>query len=321
VAAFVLEGASRQPAKDGAPHAAVLYAPRSTASEENPSQLIDALQKIKTLPNLRLEDRMLGKSGYAGIMISHIAEADLVVLLGGGEGTAGMAYAAISVKKPCIGITSLGGAARDVSEDILEPALEKLAGQAGLSADDLRALHAPWTADEEKNRAVAEAITAAAEKIVQAQTEARARPWYALVSVLAAMCILLSAWLGVYFRFGGSLPSAPAAFFLLLFIAALLGVGARLLAGLQAGAAKPVTFPELLVDGVIALLVAFGLALVYLIGGIAFTGRVIILEPANAEAFAGISITMTLLGLTAGFLLPFHRLRNWLAGVILEGGR
>lgn len=112
--------------------------------------------------------------------------------------------------------------------------------------------------------------------------------------------------------------SGPLAFFLLLYISALLGAGLRLLAAYQSSAITQLTFLGLWIDLVVSLVVAFGLALLYLIGSISFTGEVVVL--AGTDAFANISVSMSLLGLAAGYLVPLNRLRERLEKIVAEGG-
>lgn len=112
--------------------------------------------------------------------------------------------------------------------------------------------------------------------------------------------------------------SGPLAFFLLLYISALLGAGLRVLTAYQSGDITQLSFLGLWIDLVVSLLVAFGLALLYLIGSISFTGEVVVL--AGSDAFANISISMSLLGLAAGYLVPLKRLRQRLEKIIAEEG-
>lgn len=110
--------------------------------------------------------------------------------------------------------------------------------------------------------------------------------------------------------------SGPLAFFLLLYISALLGAGLRVLTAYQSSAITQLTFLGLWIDLVVSLVVAFGLALLYLIGSISFTGQVVVL--AGTDAFANISISMSLLGLAAGYLVPLNQLRQRLEKIMTE---
>lgn len=111
--------------------------------------------------------------------------------------------------------------------------------------------------------------------------------------------------------------SGPLAFFLLLYIAALLGAGLRVLASYQSNEITQLTFLGLWVDLVVSLVVAFGLALLYLIGSISFTGDVVVLKT-GTEKFANIAVSMSLLGLAAGYLVPLNQLRQRLEKIVAE---
>lgn len=134
---------------------------------------------------------------------------------------------------------------------------------------------------------------------------------------LVFQVVLLVAWLTTYLL-APRCPTGQAvcglvvnvAFFLLLFFSALLGAGLRTLVAYQRGEAARLTLQGVLLDLVICLIVAFGLSLFYLIGGISFTGTVVVLDSTTSSSFATISISMSLLGLAAGFLVPLTQLRE-----------
>jgi hypothetical protein len=70
-------------------------------------------------------------------------------------------------------------------------------------------------------------------------------------------------------------------------------------------------------EAIIAMVVAFGLGLFYLIGSISFTGTVVALAP-NATTFANIAVSMSLIGLAAGYLVPLEKLRDRLQKIFAE---
>ena len=113
------------------------------------------------------------------------------------------------------------------------------------------------------------------------------------------------------------------AFFLLLYISALLGAGLRTLVTYQVNKIAQLTGLGLGMDAAISLLVAFGLALVYLIGGISFTGSVVVLTggaqgQANESSFATIAVSMSLLGLASGYLVPLNQLSERLGKIVSQ---
>jgi len=113
------------------------------------------------------------------------------------------------------------------------------------------------------------------------------------------------------------IPFVPFAFFLLLFISAAVGTGLRVLVAYQSNQLSRLTGFAVWIELVVALSVAFGLALFYLLGSISFTGHVSMLE-SNAQNFPTIAVSMSLLGLTAGYLVPLDKLRDRLQKIFAE---
>jgi hypothetical protein len=105
------------------------------------------------------------------------------------------------------------------------------------------------------------------------------------------------------------------AFFLLLFLSSAIGSGLRVLVAFQRNELTQLTGLALLLEVTVSLAVAFGLALFYMIGSISFTGQVTLLSEA-ATNFATIAVSMSLLGLCAGYLLPIDKLKVWLLGLV-----
>ena len=95
------------------------------------------------------------------------------------------------------------------------------------------------------------------------------------------------------------------AFFALLFASALMGTGLRTLVAYQENKIAAMTALGQGIDVSISLLLAFGLTLLYLIGSISFTGKVVVLTGGD-DAFANVAISMSLLGLAAGYLVPLR---------------
>lgn len=113
------------------------------------------------------------------------------------------------------------------------------------------------------------------------------------------------------------IPFVPVAFFLLLYISTAVGTGLRVLVAFQSNQLSRLTGFAVWIELVVALSVAFGLALFYLIGSISFTGKVSMLE-SNAQNFPTIAVSMSLLGLAAGYLVPLDKLRDRLQKIFAE---
>ncbi len=77
------------------------------------------------------------------------------------------------------------------------------------------------------------------------------------------------------------------------------------------------TLKSLGVDASISLLIAFGLGILYLVGGISYTSKVVDLNN-NDSQFASIALTMSLLGLAAGALIPSQELLRRLENVFAQ---
>jgi hypothetical protein len=98
-----------------------------------------------------------------------------------------------------------------------------------------------------------------------------------------------------------------ASFFLLLFISALLGAGLRTLTNYQKNKEVKLNELDVSVDLAVAMLIAFALALIYLIGGISITGSVVVLEAGTeGKNFATVATSLSLIGLASGYLVPLE---------------
>lgn len=342
VASHVIEGASAVAVKTGAPrHPIVFYGPHDPEPPNKTPDVVDTLQEFEKLPNLDLQERFTSRTEYKAKLIPNVNDVDVVMLVSGGDGTASIGYAAYSMNKPVIAITSLGGAARAIHDDVLLGEYGRFVKQGDVTETELRALSANWSADpgSPDNSAIADRIVSTTEKLVAAYGHALWRSRRAVGAITAGMGLLLLVWLLVYL--GGSgvpqpgaetvatsgqvkdwkliaqLWSGPLAFFALLYISACLGTGLRVLASYQSNEITVLTPLGLWIDLVVSLIVAFGLALFYLVGSISFTGTVVALS-AGDKTFGNISVSMSLLGLAAGYLVPLDRLRARLETVVAE---
>ncbi len=193
----------------------------------------------------------------------------------------------------------------------------------------LRALDVDWDEDATKNLPKAEAIVNTGEKLVKAYNQSGRQTRNVLLSAIVGLFVLLLVWIWVYLSANQCAASEQGcpdflirSFFALLYISALLGSGLRTLVQYQENKVTNLTFRGLGIDVAISLLVAFGLALIYLIGGISFTGKVVVLEtktPENgATVFTTVAISMSLLGLAAGYLMPLKKLAERLENIVAE---
>lgn len=317
VAPYVVQGASQVKSEKG--HKVIFYAPQDP-DEPDTTPEVDTLRELNNLPNVSLEERFLGKGPWSAAMIPDVQEADTVILLGGGEGTASIGYAAYSLNKPIVAITWFNGAAQAISDNLLFNDYVRNQARYHITSAELRSLQAEWfpkgspedklTANFESATHVISLATRLVKEYVASNRRAQAILWLT-VGYLVAFVLL---WLAIFLT---ELPiSSEVRFFALLFFSSILGVGLRTLVAYQERRISQLSYLELGVDLAIALIVAFGLALIYLIGGISFTGTVVVLNAAEDTTFANIAISMSLLGLAAGFLVPLKQLQERLEKIV-----
>jgi hypothetical protein len=303
-------------------HVVWFYAPWNDIPSGDPdlSCLIDEIQH---LPNIELLMKPVGKGthSFGSRLIPNLNLVDAVILVGGSEGTASIGFAASAMGKPLITVNSLGGSAADLYEDFLSGELLNLAEKGKIHPPYV--LNTAWQPDSlasqdpnfaEKNRHTAGKILELADELIkvfaQENRATRRTQWLTLLfSPLLAV-----AWVVVYvLAYEGHLQPTLA-FFGLLFLASLLGTGIRTLIAQRENTAI-LTGYGVLTDAALSILLAFGLALIYLIGGISFTGSVVVLDSESTD-FANIAISMSLLGLAAGAVIPTRQLLERLGGYI-----
>lgn len=76
-----------------------------------------------------------------------------------------------------------------------------------------------------------------------------------------------------------------------------------------------------MIDSVFAMLISFGLALIYFIGGLSIMGTPSLGISKFEENYSSVSLTMTILGLIAGYLLPLDILKKRLEHMLDEDNK
>ncbi len=117
--------------------------------------------------------------------------------------------------------------------------------------------------------------------------------------IITFQLLLLTGWIALFvkpFHFTVS-------FFLLLGISALLGTGIRTSLSFLTEIRPPIPVRRLAAEGMLGLLLAFALALFYLLGAHTITGKPNFDELGVEGGFNRIAVNMSVLGLAAGFLL------------------
>ncbi len=322
LAEYILLGASEVPPLNGEKHSIIFYAPSGPEpADQTPEP--DTVQEFRQLPNIQLEMKPVGGglNEYGAKLIPNLNEVDAVIMVAGGGGTASIGFASRAMNKPLVTVNSLGGTALALYEDFLSKVLNDLHERKKIN--DPWVLNAPWytqaelTKDQskiEQQTMNAANIVQLTEKVIQAYAQENRGTRITLAATLALTPLLVFLWVMIYLLSADGQIKANYAFFALLWISSLLGTGLQTLIAQREGTSV-LTISRVLMDAAISILVAFGLALLYLIGGISFTGNVVILSK-EPTSFASIAVSMSLLGLTAGALIPTRQLLERLQKVI-----
>lgn len=351
VANYVIAGASSVPlAEGGRAHDVKFYGPRECELKQEPgtsnakeskavahakAEVPITVDDARKLPNLHFEQGAIALGNNIARLIPNVSNVGAVVVIGGGDGSATIGYAAYSMKKPVIAVTGFDGTAEQLERDVLRAEYEHYREHVGLAEEDLSALRATWSPDstDATNRQNAAKVVRVTSLLVRAwgQTETQTRKTLKFADW--ALMLLLPAWLGIYLLGNSLAKEALAAvstsggvssfttqvavvLFALLWITALLGCGLRLLSDYRRGLLMRLEPLEVLTETVLAMVVAFGLCLFYLIGGISITGEVVALAADTTKNFTMLAISMSLLGLAAGFLAPLDILRERLQNLL-----
>ncbi len=328
VASFVVKGISRAPVATGSPeHSITFYGPREPEPGDS-TLTIDSLEEFRALPNIKIKRKFVGRKASKARTIPNVAEVDCVILVSGQEGTESIGYAAYSMEKPTFAITYFDGAARSIAEDVLTVRYDQYSEKGGIEPEDLEAFDVDWTGDQEELDRKAKSIVVTMEKLVKAYYRSHKEVTTFLWEASASLPVLLFLWLSIFFRCSSKSACGAyvnLAFFGLLYASALIGAGLRTLSAYQGNRITKLTHLGSGIDAGISLVVAFGLALIYLIGGITFTGSVIVLPSTDTAAnstsgntFASIAISMSLLGLAAGYLVPLSNLEEYLRKIVTQ---
>ena len=259
------------------------------------------------LENIQLSYR-IAQGPWAVARIHQILEAHAVIVVGGGRGTAHVAYTSPALQRPVLAVGAFGGAANDALDEYLQD------DYARLGFFDERAFDANLTAlGDEWGESAAGDTVGITEELVRKNPYATER-LVAPAGMALLQLVLYAAWVCLFI---GVLPLArPLSFFVTLAIASFLGTGLRTTLRFVTEIRPRVTLHRVFSEGVIGLLLAFGLALIYLAGGITVTGDVVpILQQ---DDFQRVAVSMSILGFASGFLIEraTERLKQRLEGVL-----
>lgn len=227
----------------------------------------------------------------------------MVIVLGGGPGTTIAGHSAAALEKPVVAIPSFGGAAKGVWETV-----QPYYHDCGVSDSKTAVLREAW------DTSTAEIVVQVAEKLVRHNPfRTSLKPQ---IVMLGGGLVLLGLWFGCFFR-TFSLPKELAVF-LMLGLAAMLGTGLRVTLQRRGDNAERLSAAHVLTEATAGLLLAFGFALLYFVGGVLYTGKVEPLQFPEPADFPRVAFSITLLGLAAAFLLDTaaEKLRQRLEGIL-----
>lgn len=341
---YAIEGANSVPCKEGGKkHTVILYLPQEHEPADDTRKKVDSVAELEQMQNIQIERRFIhartihdipgrdieesGDKDIPSSTVIDISDIDAAILIGGGKGTAAVGYFVYAIKKPLIAITGFEGSAELLARDVLREYYEYFTKKGHITTSQFSVLDCHWDVAEksERNQQNAQKIIHLVEKLAQHDAREQKDKSKPLWLAMGLIPILLVAWLSIYLSGASLSPMSKSytifiniLFFGSLYISAILGAGLRLLTDYQDNRIARLTYTSLGIDISISLLLAFALVLVYLIGSISFTGgKVVILSQEN-QAFTTVAISMSLLGLTSGYLLPLNQLRVRLNKLITE---
>ena len=240
---------------------------------------------------------------WAAGRVPQVLAADVVVLIGGGGGTESAGHIAATLQRPVLAVACFGGAAATMWRH-LAPYYERL-GELG---ERLNAFREAWHPSDAQ--LAAEALPPMVRSGVF-----RTRDRRPLIVLLGFQILLFATWLLLFTH--PNMGNASYSFFALLAVASFLGTGLRASLKMVFDAAADLSWDQLLVDASAGLILAFGLSLVYLVGGITLFGDpTTVLLPKELPAFQRAAVVMTILGLAGGLMI--EQVAEWLKGWLVD---
>lgn len=237
-------------------------------------------------------------------MVQQAMRSDILVLIGGSYGTAAAGLAAPILQRPVLAVPFFGGAAAYVWTGIRKEC-ERLGGKCGRVCE----LEDAWAPDK------AELLKDIAIELVSRNPYAEAQKTVAAQWLLGSITALFVAWITL---FVGQWEPRLVTFLLLLWVSTLAGAALRLAIRMKADPQWIVSKRDAIVEVSQAVIVAFGLALMYFVGGITINGSLTFLKVGQPEDFMRIGCMMSLLGLSASVVgeKALARLTQFLDGTI-----
>ncbi len=227
--------------------------------------------------------------------IRQVLQADGVITIGGGRGTAQLGYTAPALERPVLPIRAFGGASEDLWAEFVDRDLEQLKFyRPGFLKGKVATLSQPsW--DNSKADLAVNVI----EELVK-QNPYRSQRIVPQALIVIFQLLLLTGWVALFVK---PFDDFTVSFFILLGISALLGTGIRTSLRFHTEIRPRIPVRRLATEGMLGLLLAFALALFYLLGVHTVTGDPNYTTISDPDDFQRIAVNMSLLGLAAGVLL------------------
>jgi hypothetical protein len=281
---FVLEGL----AQAERPQTVVLIRSKETRTAYLEGQ--SAAGKIR-LTSRRVHSWLAGRAPL-------ILEADAALVIGGRETSASTGYMAAALEKPVLAIASFGGGGAKVLETF-----QADYRQLGQVNDDIEALSGAWSPGS------AELVALVLKELVK-KGAFKTKPRLPFGLYMGLMMLCLVSWVAVF-----NTDEIPYSYslFIILGVAGLLGTMLRNNLRMVFDPTARFSWNELLIEVGAGLLLAFALALLYLVGAVTIKGSAEIMFPTVEAEFQRVAVVMTLLGLGGGLMIEqaADRVRGW----------
>ncbi|WP_437634665.1 hypothetical protein [Sorangium sp. So ce854] len=227
------------------------------------------------------------KGEWTVALVHALAEADVLLVIGGRDAVMATGYSAEALKKPVLAIPSFDGSAQKIWEEV-----RKYYSRCRVEEHDQGALSEVW------HDGTAEVAVKSAELLAK-NTPFKSNGHQTATGMAIASVVLIGLWVALLRRPWAL--SKDIAFYAMLTVAALLGTSLR---GTLRVVRNEVAYLEskmLINEATAGILVAFGFALLYLAGGIVITGDIVALT--EDKDFMRVAITMSVLGFASAYLL------------------
>lgn len=227
-----------------------------------------------------------------------ILESDAVLVIGGGHSSAGTGYMAVYLEKPMLPVGSFGGAGETLLKEF-GPEYRNL----GRVDSDIQTFGRSWKPGS------AELVVSALKELVK-EGLFRTKPRQPFGLYMGLMMFCLATWVVVF-----NTDSIPYSYslFIVLGVAGLLGTMLRNNLRMVFDPTARFSWDALLIEVGTGLLLAFALALLYLVGAVTIKGSAEVMFPTDPAEFQRVAVVMTLLGLGGGLMIEqaADRVRGW----------